>query len=357
MKKTIIFLLVLVVTSCNDVKKESDKVLSYHDSEMQNTLLSDSLFIGIPLVKDPFFIKNIVDGFEHSSFIRFDSILNSHNTIFSKFKNDEIIKSIKVTPNLSFELKRKKYKKIENQKDIQIILYTKFKGTLRDSILFYKYHIDKVGQYTLQRHETLSYIDEKLNLYSLNTYTGLSEDAVEVDSWNKYSIEENSGKIKLINKMNYREIAQKEQEKMDKSIVINENTENTSSSKIFDYEFEDISFHYDCNVSDFVNFSLNDGDFSCPSNGIRFEASLIKTDESNFELKYSEIRGYEIESSLDSKNYSKEISIGKIKYSDNKIEFTWLGFYNTKTKKREFLENPFTGKIENSSIILKNCKG
>jgi hypothetical protein len=54
----------------------------------------------------------------------------------------------------------------------------------------------------------LSYIDEKLNLYSLNTYTGLSEDAVEVDSWNKYSIEENSGKIKLINKMNYREIAQ-----------------------------------------------------------------------------------------------------------------------------------------------------
>lgn len=37
-------------------------------------------------------------------------------------------------------------------------------------------------------------------------------------------------------------------------------------------------------------------------------------------------------------------------------EFKWLGFYNKKTKKREFIENPFTKKIEKSSIILKKCE-
>ncbi|MEP7095349.1 MAG: hypothetical protein ABI793_14905 [Flavobacterium sp.] len=356
MKKTIIFLIVLIIISCNDTKKKNNKVVHLPNPETENFSLSDSLFIGEPLAGDPFFIKNTTEG-GFSYVDEYDTILNRHNDVFSHFKSDEIIKSIQVTVDLSFELKRIKYKRQENLKNIQIMFYTKFKGIVKDSILFYKYQIDKDGErYIQQRFETLSYIDEKLNLYNLNTYTSLSEIAVAVDSWEKYVIEKKSGKIKLINKMNYSEIVQREQDKMDKSTVINENPENPSSSQIFDYDFENMTFHYDCNVSDFVNFSLNDGDFSCPSNGIRFEASLIKKDENNFELKYSEIKGYEIESSLDSKNYSKEIPIGKIKYSDNKIEFTWLGFYNTKTKKREFVENPFTGKVENSSIILKKCQ-
>ena len=344
--------------SCSDKKKGNREFSIVPNSETNKFSLTDSLFVGEPSAGDAIFIKNTVEILGNSYFEEFDSILNRHNGIFSHFKSDEIIKSINITPDLSFELKRKKYKKEENLKDIQIILYTKFKRIVKDSILFYKYHVDGVGNYTLQRNETLSYIDEKLNLYSLNTYTGLSEDAVGVDSWKKYAIQKESGKIKFISDLNYRYLASKKEKEMDKPSEFSENPVSTTSNENYDldYGFQNTTFLYNCNASDHVTFSLNYGDFSCPSTEIRFKALLIKKDENNFELKYSEIKGYNIETTLDSKNYSEEISVGSLKYSNNKIEFTWLGFYNTKTKKREFTQNPFTGKVEYSSIILQKCQ-
>jgi hypothetical protein len=66
MRRIILFSISLLIISCNDLKKKNNKVVGLlPNSEMENFSLSDSLFIGIPLVKDPFFIKNIVDGFEH----------------------------------------------------------------------------------------------------------------------------------------------------------------------------------------------------------------------------------------------------------------------------------------------------
>lgn len=359
MKKTTIFLVIFIIISCSDKKKSRHKVLDLHSYEKDDISIKDSLFVGEPVTKDAVFIKNTTDG-GFSDVDKFDTILNKHNDVFTHFKSNEIIKSINITADLSFELKRKKYKKEENLKDIQILFYTKFKGIVKDSIMFYKYQIDKYeGSYPQQRHETMSYIDEKLNLYSLSTYTSLSEIGVGVNSWSKYTIQKNSGKIKLIDdKLNYIELAKKKEEEIDRPSQFIENPVSTSRNENYDldYSFQNTTFLYNCNMSDHITFSLNYSDFSCPSNEIRFKASLIKIDESNFELKYSEIKGYAIETSLDSKNYSKEISIGSLKYSNNKIEFTWLGFYNKKTKKREFTQNPFTGKVENSSINLQKCQ-
>ncbi|NRS89890.1 putative methionine-R-sulfoxide reductase with GAF domain [Flavobacterium sp. 7E] len=59
---------------------------------------------------------------------------------------------------------------------------------------------------------------------------------------------------------------------------------------------------------------------------------------------------------MDWKNYSNDEVVAKIRYMNNKMEFTWLGFYNTKSKKRDYIDNPFTGKIGKSSIILQKCK-
>lgn len=133
---------------------------------MQNISFSDSLFIGEPLAADAVFINNTVEAPDFSYVDKYDTILNKHNTVFSRFKSQEIIKSIQVTTDLSFELERKKYKKEENLKNIQIMFYTKFKGIVKDSILFYKYQIDKDGEkYIQQRDITIIYIYQVLIIH------------------------------------------------------------------------------------------------------------------------------------------------------------------------------------------------
>lgn len=57
----------------------------------------------------------------------------------------------------------------------------------------------------------------------------------------------------------------------------------------------------------------------------------------------------------DYQDYSAIEPIAKIKKTGNKIEFVWYGFYNTKTKKKVHIENPFTSRIEIEPIILKKC--
>ncbi|WP_409417019.1 hypothetical protein [Flavobacterium sp. PS2] len=54
-------------------------------------------------------------------------------------------------------------------------------------------------------------------------------------------------------------------------------------------------------------------------------------------------------------DFSATEPIGKMKKKGNAIEFIWYGFYNTKSKKRIHLENPFTKKIETEPIALTKC--
>ena len=54
---------------------------------------------------------------------------------------------------------------------------------------------------------------------------------------------------------------------------------------------------------------------------------------------------------------SHDSIICKVKsLNKNSLQFKWFGFYNSNTKKREFLKNPFTNKVETSTILLKKCE-
>jgi hypothetical protein len=60
---------------------------------------------------------------------------------------------------------------------------------------------------------------------------------------------------------------------------------------------------------------------------------------------------------IDFNDCSLTVPIAQVKSINEKnTEFKWLGFYDIKTKKRVYLENPFTNKIETSSIVLKQCE-
>jgi hypothetical protein len=56
---------------------------------------------------------------------------------------------------------------------------------------------------------------------------------------------------------------------------------------------------------------------------------------------------------LDWNNFSTREKIAYIKIIDSMhVEFNWVGFYNTKTKKREFTKNPFD-KATNPVILIR----
>lgn len=51
--------------------------------------------------------------------------------------------------------------------------------------------------------------------------------------------------------------------------------------------------------------------------------------------------------------YNDESVIEIEPMSETKIKFTWFGFYNNKTKKREYTDNPFDR--NQNSVILNKC--
>jgi hypothetical protein len=61
-------------------------------------------------------------------------------------------------------------------------------------------------------------------------------------------------------------------------------------------------------------------------------------------------------SNLNWKEYLNDEPIAYIKIiDDNTINFYWYGFYNKKTKKREFKDNSFYQETPIKDIILKKC--
>ncbi|WP_160139355.1 hypothetical protein [Chryseobacterium sp. c4a] len=59
---------------------------------------------------------------------------------------------------------------------------------------------------------------------------------------------------------------------------------------------------------------------------------------------------------LDWKEYLNDEPVAYIKNIDNnRLNFYWYGFYNKKTKKREFKDNNFYQETESKDIVLKKC--
>jgi hypothetical protein len=114
-----------------------------------------------------------------------------------------------------------------------------------------------------------------------------------------------------------------------------------------------ITFSIDCNSTSYVHFLVG-GQFITPK--LSMNTKLEKINETEFNIYFSTPLMDPIDKNMNDYEYfSEEIPIATAKRLDNKIEFIWLGFYNTKTKKRIHLENPFTNRIEKETIILNKC--
>ncbi|MCL9805311.1 hypothetical protein NAT51_07250 [Flavobacterium amniphilum] len=160
--------------------------------------ITDSLFIGEPLAKDPEFIRNTERGGENFQYFnQFGNLLKKHNKKYVDFKSNAVIKTLKISDKLVLELKRKKFAAKSKTSDIQIVLYTRVNNVIKDSILFYKYQLDKDFPKE-QRFETIVFLDNNLELFKLESYCNFSEYAFQADKWEKFKINSSNGKIEFV---------------------------------------------------------------------------------------------------------------------------------------------------------------
>ncbi|MEO8516562.1 MAG: hypothetical protein ABI426_07460 [Flavobacterium sp.] len=312
--------------------------------------IADSLFIGEPLVKDAEFIRNVEQGGDnYRYFEQFGNLLKKHNKKYANYKSNGFIKALKVSDKLTLELKRKKYNPKDKNSDIQIVLFTKINNAIKDSIVFYKYQLDKDFPKE-QRFETLTFLDNNLELFKLESYSGLSEFAFQAEKWEKFKINGSNGKIELIKRLNYKDNSNQVNVAEAAVLVNSGSVENDA------YPFiSNMSWKYDCNTNYYVVFSVVGGQFRFSTNyAINTEIKSIGNNEYEVYYRHPIIRPIP-ENMMDCGDYSTETPIAKMKYNNGKIEFSWYGFYNSKTQKKLFTKNPFTQKEENSPIILEKC--
>ncbi|MEP7093890.1 MAG: hypothetical protein ABI793_07510 [Flavobacterium sp.] len=264
-KIIILFSIVLLVISCNDAKKENNKVVHLPNPEMENISFSDSLFIGEPLVKDAEFIRNVeAGGDNYRYFEQFGNVLKKHNKKYANYKSNGFIKALKVSDKLTLELKRKKYSSKDKNSDIQIVLFTKINDAVKDSIIFYKYQLDKDFSKE-QRFETLAFLDNNLELFKLESYSGLSEFAFQAEKWEKFKINSSNGKIELIRKLSYKDPANTTTDSKEANVEVS-----AVSNEVFPFEDSAVKWKLTC-------------DNSNPQKNVYFEKH-----EANFVFSYSD---------------------------------------------------------------------
>ena len=79
----------------------------------------------------------------------------------------------------------------------------------------------------------------------------------------------------------------------------------------------------------------------------------ITEDDHIYKLKYNVLTGITgYNKFVKWLDISHDSIIGEFTIKDKSIDFNWLGFYNMKTKKREFIQNVFG----NNPTLLKKCK-
>lgn len=350
MRRIILFSISLLIISCNDLKKENFKIANSINPEVNPDLFSDSLFVGEPLIKQADFVRNLDEGGDNFRYIKeFETLLKKHNKKYANYKSNSFIKALKVSDKLTLELKRKKYNTKNKNTDIQIVLFTKINNVTKDSIVFYKYQIN-VNEPD-SRSETMAFLDNDMNLWHLNSYSGQSEYFVQPESWIKYKIDSTNGRITLNEKLNYKENS--DQNNNAEAIAVPVNTDNVV---VDDFPFiSNLSWSNNCVTNNYVVFSVVGGQFRF-SKQFSINTTIKKLSNVDYEVYYRHpiIRPIP-ENMMDCGDYSTEIPIAKMKYNDGKIEFTWMGFINSKTNKKIITENPFTQKIETSPVILEKC--
>ena len=350
MRRIILFSISLLIISCNDLKKENFKIANSINPEVNPDLFSDSLFVGEPLIKQADFVRNLDEGGDNFRYIKeFETLLKKHNKKYANYKSNSFIKALKVSDKLTLELKRKKYNTKDKNTDIQIVLFTKINNVTKDSIVFYKYQIN-VNEPD-SRSETMAFLDNDMNLWHLNSYSGQSEYFVQPESWIKYKIDSTNGRITLNEKLNYKENS--DQNNNAEAIAVPVNTDNVV---VDDFPFiSNLSWSNNCVTNNYVVFSVVGGQFRF-SKQFSINTTIKKLSNVDYEVYYRHpiIRPIP-ENMMDCGDYSTEIPIAKMKYNDGKIEFTWMGFINSKTNKKIITENPFTGKIETSPVVLEKC--
>ena len=132
---------------------------------------------------------------------------------------------------------------------------------------------------------------------------------------------------------------------------------NKETSNLAEYPiFQNSTWYYNCKASDYVTFTIDIVQFNFYEMDIGINTKIKKNNESEFDFYFKSPPIAPIPDDMDWENYSQKEKIAKINYSKGIMYFTWYGFFNEKTKKREYLENPFTNKIEKESIILKKCE-
>lgn len=347
MRRIILFSIPLLIISCNDLKKENFKIANSISSEINPDLFSDSLFVGEPLIKQANFVRNLDEGGDNFRYIKeFEILLKKHNKKYANYKSNSFIKALKVSDKLTLELKRKKHNTKDKNTDIQIVLFTKINNVTKDSIVFYKYQIN-VNEPD-SRSETMAFLDNDMNLWHLNSYSGQSEYFVQPESWIKYKIDSTNGRITLNEKLNYKENS--DQNNNAEAIV------NIDNVVVDDFAFiSNLSWSNNCEANNYVVFSVVGGQFRF-SKQFSINTTIKKLSNVDYEVYYRHPMIRPIpEKMMDCGDYSTEIPIAKMKYNDGKIEFTWMGFINSKTNKKIITQNPFTGKIEKEPIILEKC--
>lgn len=197
----------------------------------------------------------------------------------------------------------------------------------------------------------MAFLDNDMNLWHLNSYSGQSEYFVQPESWIKYKIDSTNGRITLNEKLNYKENS--DQNNNAEAIAVPVNTDNVV---VDDFPFiSNLSWSNNCVTNNYVVFSVVGGQFRF-SKQFSINTTIKKLSNVDYEVYYRHpiIRPIP-ENMMDCGDYSTEIPIAKMKYNDGKIEFTWMGFINSKTNKKIITENPFSGKIETSPVVLEKC--
>lgn len=364
MKNNKSFLLIILVfpflLSCKKVDNLSANMQSIDSTKVieETYKISDSLFIGEPLVKDAEFIRNVeAGGDNYRYFEQFGNVLKAHNKKYVNYKSNGFIKTLKVSDKFTLELKRKKYIPKNKNSDIQIVLFTKINDVIKDSIVFYKYQLDPDFPKE-QRFETLAFLDNNLEIFKLESYSGLSEFAFQAEKWEKFKINSSNGKIELIKKLNYKDSANTISDSKETNTEVSEVS--TVTAEIFPFEDSAAKWKLTCDNSNpqkNVYFEKHEANFVFSySDGFRIVLIVRKINDKEYGLYYSYPPFFPAPKDMDFENYATTKPCATFNLiNTSKIEFTWHGFYNKKTNKKERLNNPFTQKIETEPIILEKC--
>jgi len=128
--------------------------------------------------------------------------------------------------------------------------------------------------------------------------------------------------------------------------------ETASSEELGDLKSEK-SWSNDCNSNYYVGFDVV-GAFFRFSTNYAMNTKIKKVNATTFAIYFSFPIIRPIPDDMqDCLNYAENIPIAKIERIDDKLKFTWFGFYDTKKKKRVHTQNPFNTNQE--SVILQKC--